>query len=187
MPLHNMDRHTKLNHRRFDAEENERNRKAQVKVHGFRAKLYHKRRYKAKGTLTGVLLLLLFVVGLFNLLLLPVILPVSRSTVTINAGFVDRQPSPRRDDGALIVQKAYRKSYRWLVDQCPQTSSQNPDDGKHFMQCFHDLWNACRSSLRNQTTVDASNNMTCPIASIPWWFLTLMRDFSTKGLVRSLA
>ena len=61
MPQHeHMERHAKLHGRRFDAEERERKKEARLahkrsdfaqKVHGIRAKLYHKRRYKEKATM----------------------------------------------------------------------------------------------------------------------------------------
>ena len=61
MPQHeHMERHYKLHGRRMDAPERERKKEARLahkrsefsqKVHGIRAKLYHKRRYKEKATM----------------------------------------------------------------------------------------------------------------------------------------
>jgi ribosome biogenesis protein NSA2 len=61
MPQHeHMERHAKLHGRRFDAEERERKKEARLahkrsdfaqKVHGIRAKLYSKRRFKEKATM----------------------------------------------------------------------------------------------------------------------------------------
>ena len=61
MPQHeHMERHAKLHGRRFDAEERERKKEARLahkrsdfaqKVHGIRAKLYQKRRFKEKATM----------------------------------------------------------------------------------------------------------------------------------------